>query len=121
MNSDTLKVTVHVGRDLLQSAALFKHEHSVVWEYVSNGLEYKEDGVNPVVTVVVDSKNYKITIRDNGREIILRTCIDIFRCTAKTLIGKRQTGARSLWYWQVCRIWYRKLAPCHHHSQWIAF
>ncbi len=37
-----LRVRSHVGRDLLQSAALFKHEHSVVWEYVSNGLEYKD-------------------------------------------------------------------------------
>ena len=39
MGTGTIAVTTHVGRDLLQSAALFKHEHSVVWEYVSNGLD----------------------------------------------------------------------------------
>ena len=60
MSVDQLKVTSHVGRDLLQSAALFKHEHSVVWEYVSNGLEYTESGVNPVVKVIVDTKNSNI-------------------------------------------------------------
>ena len=62
MSADQLKVTSHVGRDLLQSAALFKHEHSVVWEYVSNGLEYTEPGVNPTVKVIVDTKNHKIRI-----------------------------------------------------------
>jgi len=51
-----LKVTSHVGRDLLQSAALFKHEHAVVWEYVSNGLEYVDPDVCPVVDVTVDAK-----------------------------------------------------------------
>ena len=37
-----LKVRSHVGRDLLQSSQLFRHEHAVIWEYVANGLEYKE-------------------------------------------------------------------------------
>jgi hypothetical protein len=42
MTATALKVTSHVGRDLLQSAQLFRHEHAVVWEYVSNGLQYKD-------------------------------------------------------------------------------
>jgi len=62
-----LKVTSHVGRDLLQSAALFKHEHMVVWEYVSNGLEYVDPDVLPVVDVTVDAKVKRIVVRDNGR------------------------------------------------------
>jgi hypothetical protein len=62
-----LKVTSHVGRDLLQSAALFKHEHMVVWEYVSNGLEYLDPDVQPVVDVTVDAKAKRIVVRDNGR------------------------------------------------------
>ncbi len=62
-----LKVTSHVGRDLLQSAALFKHEHMVVWEYVSNGLEYVDPDVRPVVDVTVDAKAKRIVVRDNGR------------------------------------------------------
>lgn len=62
-----LKVTSHVGRDLLQSAALFKHEHMVVWEYVSNGLEYVDAEVRPVVQVTVDAQARRIVVRDNGR------------------------------------------------------
>jgi hypothetical protein len=60
-------VKTHVARDLLQSAALFKTDKLVVWEYVSNGLDYVEPGVNPVIRVQLDSKNKKITITDNGR------------------------------------------------------
>ena len=63
--TEDLAVTSHVGRDLLQSAALFKHEHSVVWEYVSNGLEYVDPGTKPLVTVRATSD--AITIQDNGR------------------------------------------------------
>ena len=47
MSVATLKVTSHVGRDLLQSAQLFRHEHAVAWEYVSNGLQYKDPTVWP--------------------------------------------------------------------------
>ena len=68
MNSAAeLRVTSHVGRDLLQSAALFKHEHMVVWEYVSNGLEYVDPEIRPVVDVTVDAKAKRIVVRDNGR------------------------------------------------------
>jgi hypothetical protein len=66
-----LKVTSHIGRDLLQSAALFKHEHSVVWEYVSNGIEYVDPGVQPVVDVSVEANAKRIVIRDNGRGMLM--------------------------------------------------
>ena len=39
-----LKVTSHVGRDLLASAASFKSEAAVVWEYVVNSLQYVDPG-----------------------------------------------------------------------------
>jgi len=60
-----LSVTSHVGRDLLQSSALFRHEHSVVWEYVSNGLEYVTPGTQALVTVKIDQA--EIVIQDHGR------------------------------------------------------
>jgi hypothetical protein len=61
----SLRVTSHVARDLLQSAGLFKHAHLVVWEYVSNGLQYVDPGISPEVDVNV-SKD-RISITDNGR------------------------------------------------------
>jgi len=66
-NDNSLFVTSHVARDLLQNAALFKTDKSVVWEYVSNGLQYIDVGINPIVTVTVESKKKRITIEDNGQ------------------------------------------------------
>ena len=48
-NASTLKVTTHIGRDILASAAHFKTEAAVVWEYVVNSLQYVDSGVQPKV------------------------------------------------------------------------
>jgi hypothetical protein len=60
-------VQSHVARDLLQNAALFKNEKLVIWEYVSNGLEYIDEGTNPEVSVLLDNKKKRIVVIDNGR------------------------------------------------------
>jgi hypothetical protein len=62
-----LVVRSHVARDLLQSAALFKTEKLVVWEYIANGLQYCRPGVCPQVDVTVDPANRRIRVQDNGR------------------------------------------------------
>ncbi len=62
-----LKVTSHVGRDLLASAAAFKTEEAVVWEYVVNSLQYVERGVTPIVDIRVHPRTRTITISDNGQ------------------------------------------------------
>jgi hypothetical protein len=67
MTTSELHVRSHVARDLLQTAALFKNERQVVWEYVSNGLQYVDRGTSPIVRVRLDSKRHLITIEDNGR------------------------------------------------------
>ncbi|MEQ1822179.1 MAG: ATP-binding protein [Fimbriimonadaceae bacterium] len=65
--SKQVHVRSHVARDLLQTAALFKHEKQVVWEYVSNSLQYVGQGTRPEVSVVMNQKEKLITITDNGR------------------------------------------------------
>ena len=65
--SGGIVVKSHVARDLLQSAGLFRTDKLVVWEYVSNGLQYVEPGTNPVVRVSVDSRRKRIEVADNGR------------------------------------------------------
>ena len=61
-----LKVTSHVGRDLLASAASFKNEAAVVSEYVVNSLQYVDPGVSPRIQVTVHSGGKGIQIADNG-------------------------------------------------------
>src|SRR5437016_2266955 len=62
-----LRVTSHVGRDLLQAAASFKTDYAVVWEYVANSVQYVDDGVVPKVQVSVRTRVKEIAISDNGR------------------------------------------------------
>jgi hypothetical protein len=96
MSVDHLKVTSHVGRDLLQSAALFKHEHSVVWEYVANGLEYTQPGVNPTVRVTVDTKNHKIKISDNGRGMTFADLHRYFQMHGENIERKKGAQGRGV-------------------------
>src|SRR5437588_253992 len=62
-----LRVTSHVGRDLLQAAASFKTDYAVVWEYVVNSLQYVEDGMVPKVQVSIRARTKELEIADNGR------------------------------------------------------
>src|SRR6058998_12 len=62
-----LVVKSHVARDLLQNAGLFKTDKLVVWEYVSNSLQYVDRGTSTVVRVSLDSKRKRIIVTDNGR------------------------------------------------------
>ena len=62
-----IKVTSHVGRDLLASAASFKTEAAAVWEYVVNSLQYVDRNVAPRVVVDVLPQQRIIRISDNGR------------------------------------------------------
>lgn len=66
-HNDDLFVKSHVARDLLQSAELFRHPDRVIWEYVSNSLQYVDPGVSPKVTVTTENSPKRITIADNGR------------------------------------------------------
>ena len=96
MTAPALKVTSHVGRDLLQSAQLFRHEHSVVWEYVSNGLQYKDPATKPTVVVKVDPKARKIQISDNGRGMLIEDLEHYFQMHGENLDRKRGRPGRGL-------------------------
>jgi hypothetical protein len=89
-----LKVTSHVGRDLLQSAQLFRHEHAVVWEYVSNGLQYKDPATKPTVVVKVDVKAKTIQIRDNGRGMLISDLQQYFQMHGENLDRKQGRPGR---------------------------
>lgn len=67
MSDEQLYVRSHVGRDILQCAAGFQNEKTVVWEYTTNGFEYVDINVKPVVKVFLDGARRRIVIQDNGR------------------------------------------------------
>jgi histidine kinase/DNA gyrase B/HSP90-like ATPase len=94
MTAMALKITTHVGRDLLQSAQLFKHEHAVVWEYVSNGLQYKDKETKPTVVVNIDAKSKTIQIRDNGRGMLMEDLQRYFQMHGENLDRKQGRPGR---------------------------
>ena len=67
-SADQIFVRSHVARDLLQNAALFKTDKLVVWEYVSNSLQYVDPSTNPSVNVTIDSKKKKISVLEINTE-----------------------------------------------------
>ena len=95
-----LKLTSHVGRDLLGSAASFKSEAAVVWEYVVNSLQYVDPGVSPRVQVTVAPGRKGIIISDNGRGLSSKDLVHFFqmhgenrdRLAGQTGRGKFGTG-----------------------------
>jgi hypothetical protein len=78
-----LKVTSHVGRDLLAAAAAFKSEASVVWEYVVNSLQYVDQSVPPRVQVKIARDRKSISIADNGRGMSATDLEHFFRMHAE--------------------------------------
>jgi hypothetical protein len=80
-----LKVTSHVGRDLLASAASFKSEAAVVWEYVVNSLQYVDPGVSPRVQVTIMLGRNGIEISDNGRGMAAKDLAHFFRMHGENL------------------------------------
>jgi hypothetical protein len=89
-----LKVTSHVGRDLLASAASFKNEAAVVWEYVVNSLQYVDPGVSPRVQVTIAPGRKGISIWDNGRGMSAADLEHFFRMHGENLDRLRGRAGR---------------------------
>ncbi len=85
-----LRVTSHVGRDLLASAASFKNEAAVVWEYVVNSLQYVDPGISPRVQVTVVSGGKGIRIADNGKGMSVQDLEHFFQMHGENL--ERRAG-----------------------------
>lgn len=65
-NSAAIVISIHVGRDLIQSANIFKTADVAVWEYIVNSLQYVDAGLSPSVVVEIDNRRKRIVISDNG-------------------------------------------------------
>lgn len=89
-----LVVRSNVRRDLLQSAQLFKNEKLVIWEYVSNSLQYLDPGVTSQVDVIVDSRRQRIVVSDNGRGMDLEGLQNYFVMHGENLDRLAGRGGR---------------------------
>jgi hypothetical protein len=90
-SDESIAVTSHVGRDILQSAQLFRTVEAAVWEYVVNALQYVDAGQRPKVMVTIDTKERRIQIADNGRGMDANGLKHFFTMHGENL--DRQRGA----------------------------
>jgi len=91
-----LEVRTDTGRDLLQSAAVFKNERMVVWEYVANSLQYVDPGTSPIVNVTLDSRARTIVIEDNGAGMDLEGLKHFFTMHGENQERKQGRAGRGL-------------------------
>lgn len=91
-----IHVRSHVGRDLLQTAALFKTDRAVVGEYVANAMEYVDEGVAPIVSVELDGRKRRIQIADNGRGMDRDGLINFFLMHGENQDRKVGRGRRGM-------------------------
>jgi Histidine kinase-, DNA gyrase B-, and HSP90-like ATPase len=94
MANDTLSVVTDSARDLLQSADFFSNEKLVAWEYISNGLQYVDLGTSPHVDVVVDTKQKRMVVSDNGRGMTLADLQNFFVMHGENVDRKRGSAGR---------------------------
>jgi len=79
-----------------RARSFFPHEHQVVWEYVSNGLQYIDPGTQPIVNAFVDVKDKKITVRDNGRGMNKADLVRYFQMHGENLDRKSGKAGRGM-------------------------
>ena len=90
----SISVTSHVGRDLLQSAAIFKNEDAVIWEYVVNSIQYVDRGTTPKIQVIVHPRKKEIEIHDNGAGMTADDLEHFFKMHAENIERKRGRPGR---------------------------
>ena len=54
MSISEIKATSNTARAYFAAANLFKHPHTVIWEYVTNEIQYREKGTKPEVHVIIE-------------------------------------------------------------------
>lgn len=89
-----LLVTTHVGRDLLQSASVFKTADVAVWEYIVNSLQYVDPGTSPKVIVDIENHYKRITITDNGLGMDEKALAHFFTMHGENIERKVGVGGR---------------------------
>src|SRR6266542_4009152 len=91
---EALSVVTDSARDLLQSADFFSNEKLVAWEYISNGLQYVDPGTSPRVDVVVDTKQKRMVVSDNGRGMTLADLQNFFVMHGENVDRKQGRAGR---------------------------
>jgi len=95
--AEPIRVTSNVGRDLLASAAQFKTDYAVVWEYVSNSLQYVDVGTVPRIQVYIRPRAKRIEIIDNGKGMTEQGLKQFFQMHGENEDRRKGVPGRGRW------------------------
>ena len=87
MSINEIKYTTNTARAILGASALCKNPHTVIWEYVTNEIQYREKGIKPEVHVILEKD--KIIIKGNGEGMDVEGPKNL-HCMEKIKIAKKK-------------------------------
>ena len=64
MSINEFNYNVNTARAIFGASNLFKNPHTVVWEYITNEIQYRERNTKPIIYVILEKD--KIIIKGNG-------------------------------------------------------
>ena len=92
MSISELKYETNTAKAILAAAALFKHPHQVVWEYVTNEIQYREKSIRPKIYVMLEKD--KIIISGNGSGMNSEDLKNFFKLHGENIERKKGNPGR---------------------------
>ena len=97
MTENVLMVQTDSARGFLQSADRFRTAHAVIWEYVSNSLQYIDQGIIPSVIVSINERKKTVSIADNGSGMNRDDLDHFFTMNAENRERRKGIAGRGMW------------------------
>tara|TARA_Y100001935_G_scaffold104760_1_gene86925 strand:- start:325 stop:1953 length:1629 start_codon:yes stop_codon:yes gene_type:complete len=94
MSQNNLFFKSNTARSILGASKLFKHTHLVIWEYVTNELDYRDKNIKP--KIFVNFEKDKITISGNGRGMDISGLNNFFTMHGENQERKKGVKIRGL-------------------------
>ena len=91
MSLSELKYKTNTARAILGAAGLFKYAHQVVWEYVSNELQYRDKSIKAKIFVKLEKD--KMQISGNGSGMNYKDLENFFTLHGENLERKSLSSA----------------------------
>ncbi len=91
-NLKDLSYKTNTARAILSSADLFRYPQHVVWEYVTNEIQYRDKGIKPKIYVRVNGE--KISIYGNGSGMGIEDLKNFFTLHGENLDRKKGNPGR---------------------------
>jgi len=92
MSINNISFGTNTARAIFGASGLFKNPHTVVWEYVTNEIQYRAKGTKPKVFVILEKD--KIIIKGNGTGMDIEGLKNFFTLHGENLERKKGNPGR---------------------------